>query len=138
MIEYLFFNKKISQKFLEVLKQKKIVWEEEIEAVQDAISIKVSEDIGDELWDELDEVFDTLTVEDQMMLEASIDDDGLISTAGIYLQLAGGKQTVAKINPATMNKMLEVITMEEFNEFIEVIVNSVEEPDDSPICKKPA
>ncbi len=137
MIEYLFFNKEISLKFLEILKQKEVEWEEELEAVQDAISIKVSEDIGDDLWDELDDIFDTLTVEDQMMLESLVDDDGLVSTAGIYLQLAGGKQTVAKINPDTMNKMLEVITMEEFNEFIEVIVSSVEEPDDSPICKPP-
>ncbi len=135
MIEYLFFNEEISLKFIEILKQKKVEWEVNTEAVQEAISVKVSEDIADDLWDELDEIFDVLTDEDQMMLEAEIDDDDLVSTAGIYLQLAGGKQTIAKINPDTMNKMLEVITMEEFKDFIEVIVGSVEKPDDSPICK---
>lgn len=135
MIEYLFFNKEISLKFLVILKQKNIDWEEEIESVDDAINIKVSEDIGDDVWDELDDIFDELTVEDQMMLEANVDDDGFVSKAGIYLQLAGGKQTVAQIDPSVMNKMLEVITMEEFNDFIETIVSSVEEPDDSPICK---
>ena len=135
MIEYLFFNTEISLKFVEILKQKNVEWQEEIESVQDAISIKVSEDIGDDLWDELDDIFDVLTVEDQMMLEENVDDDGLVSKAGIYLQLAGGKQTVAQIDPNVMNKMLEVITMEEFNSFIETIVSSVEEPDDSPICK---
>ncbi len=135
MIEFLFFNSEISQKFLDILRQKNIKWEEEIEAVQDAINIKVSEDIGDELWDELDEIYETLSVEDQMMLEEKSDDDD-ISTAGIYLQLAGGKQTIAKVDPNIMNRMLEVITMEEFNSFIETIVSSVENPDDSPICKK--
>ena len=135
MIEYLFFNTEISLKFVEILKQKNVEWQEEIESVQDAISIKVSEDIGDDLWDELDDIFDVLTVEDQMMLEENVDDDGLVSKAGIYLQLAGGKQTVAQIDPNVMNKMLEVITMDEFNSFIETIVSSVEEPDDSPICK---
>lgn len=135
MIEYLFFNKEISLKFLAILKQKNIDWQEEIESVDDAINIKVSEDIDDEVWDELDDIFDELTVEDQMMLEAMVDDDGFVSKAGIYLQLAGGKQTVAQIDPSVMNKMLGVITMEEFNEFIETIVSSVEEPDDSPICK---
>lgn len=135
MIEYLFFNKEISLKFLEILKQKSVEWQEEIESVEDAINIKVSEEIGDEMWDELDDIFDVLTVEDQMMLEDNADDDDLVSKAGIYLQLAGGKQTVAQIDPTVMNKMLEVITMEEFNAFIETIVSSVEEPDDSPICK---
>lgn len=135
MIEYLFFNSEISLKFIERLKQKNIEWQEEVEAVQEAISIKVSEEIDDDLWDELDDIFDELTVEDQMMLEAEGDDDNLVSTAGIYLQLADGKQTIAKINPATMNKILEVISMVEFNEFIEVIVSSVENPDDSAICK---
>ena len=135
MIEYLFFNKEISLKFLAILKQKNIDWQEEIESVDDAINIKVSEDIDDEVWDELDDIFDELTVEDQMMLEAMVDDDDFVSKAGIYLQLAGGKQTVAQIDPSVMNKMLGVITMEEFNEFIETIVSSVEEPDDSPICK---
>ncbi len=134
MIEYLFFNEAISLKFIEILKQKKIEWEKEIEFVQEAISIRVSEDIGDELWDELDDIYDDLTIEDQLMLEANSDEED-VSSAGIYLQLAGGKQTVAKIDPNVMNKMLEVITMEEFNSFIEVIVSSVEEPDDSPICK---
>jgi hypothetical protein len=137
MIEYLFFNKAISLRFLEILKQKKVAWEEEIEAVDNAINIKVSEDIGDDLWDELDDIFDELSIEDQMITEAKVDGDDLVCSAGIYLQLAGGKQTIAKIDPLIMNKMLEVITMEEFNDFIEVIVSSVEEPDDSPICKSP-
>ncbi len=135
MIEYLFFNQKISLKFLTLLQQKNIDWVEEIESVDDAINIKVSEDISDDVWDELDNIFDELTVEDQMMLEAQVDDDNFVSKAGIYLQLADGKQTVAQIDPSVMNKMLEVITMKELNGFIESIVSSVEEPDDSPICQ---
>lgn len=135
MIEYLFFNRSICLKFLDVLKHKGVDWQEEIEAVQDAISIKVSEDIGDELWDELDEIYDTLSVEDQMLLEQQVEDENLQAAAGIYLQLADGKQTIAKVNPQTMNRILEAISMDEFNEFLEVIVSSVENPDDSPICK---
>ncbi len=56
------------------------------------------------------------------------------NAAGIYIQLAGGKQTVAQVNPDVMNRMLEVISMDEFNTFVETIVSSVENPDDSPIC----
>ena len=136
MIEYLFFNAEISIKFIALLKQKKMVWEEAKEDVQESIIIKVSEDIGDELWDELDEIYDNLSEEDQLLLEATMTDDNDVSAAGIYIQLKEGKQTVANINPDVMNRMLKVINMEEFNEFIEVIVNSVEEPDDTGICQR--
>ena len=136
MIEYLFFNTEISLKFIALLKQKGVAWEEAKEDVHESIIIKVSEDIGDELWDELDEDYDDLSEKDQLLLEASMKDDNDVSTAGIYIQLKGGKQTVANINPDVMNRMLKVINMEEFNEFIEVIVNSVEEPDDTAICQR--
>jgi len=35
-----------------------------------------------------------------------------------------------------MNRMLDVISMDEFNDFVEAIVTSVESPDDSAICQK--
>ncbi len=37
-----------------------------------------------------------------------------------------------------MNRILDVISMDEFNDFIEAIVSSVENPDDSAICQKKA
>ncbi len=135
MIEFLFFNKAISEKFIALLRQNNIDWIEETEAVQEAINIKISEDIGDALWDELDDFYEILTAEDQLLLEQNVNDDDLVSTAGIYLQLADGKQTIAKIKPDVMNRMLEVISIDEFNDFIETIVSSVENPDDTPICK---
>lgn len=136
MIEYLFFNAEISMKFIALLKQKEVEWEEAKENVHGSIILRVSEDIGDELWDELDDTYDDLSEEDQLLLEAAMADDDDVSTAGIYIQLKGGKQTVADINPDVMNRMLKVISMEEFNDFIEVIVNSVEEPDDTAICQR--
>lgn len=136
MIEYLFFNAEISMKFIALLKQKKVDWEEGKEDVHGSIILRVSEDIEEDLWDELDNVYDDLSEEDQLLLEAAMADDDDVSTAGIYIQLKGGKQTVADINPDVMNRMLKVISMEEFNAFIEVIVNSVEEPDDTAICQR--
>lgn len=136
MIEYLFFNAEISMKFIALLKQKEVEWEEAKENVHGSIILRVFEDIGDEIWDELDDTYDDLSEEDQLLLEAAMADDDDVSTAGIYIQLKGGKQTVADINPDVMNRMLKVISMEEFNDFIEVIVNSVEEPDDTAICQR--
>lgn len=135
MIEYLFFNEEVSKHFTDILKEKGLEWEQGSEAVQDAITIKISEDsINDELWDELDDRYDELSEKDQYLLEQeALTDDA--SAAGIYLQLANGQQTIAKVNPAIMNRILDVLTIDEFNEFLEVIVSSVEEPDDTAICQ---
>ncbi len=139
MIEYLFFNSEISKQFIAILEQKGVAWEEKKEDVQESICINVSEDIGDALWDELDTIYDDLSDKDQLLLETALaddEDDDQLNAAGIYIQLKDGSQTIAKINPDVMNRMLSVIDMEEFNDFIEAIVSSVEKPDDSAICQK--
>ena len=137
MLEYLFFNQEIAEKFIAFLNEKGLAWEQHNDPMLDSIVIKTSEDIEDELWDELDDYHDKLGPEDQKLLEeALVDDETETNAAGIYIQLNNGNQTVAQIDPDVMNRMLGVISMEEFNDFVEVIVSSVEKPDDSPICKK--
>ena len=135
MLEYLFFNQEIADKFIAFLNKKSLDWEQHIDPMLDSIVIKTSEDIDDILWDELDNYHEELAAEDQKMLEEDMDEtETETNAAGIYIQLAGGKQTVAQVNPDVMNRMLGVISMDEFNTFIEKIVSSVENPDDSPIC----
>jgi hypothetical protein len=139
MIEYLFFTSEMSDKFIVILEQKGVAWEKKTEDVQEAICLNVSEDIDDTLWDELDVLYDDLSDEEQLLLETSLaddEDDNQLNSAGIYIQLEDGSQTIAKINPDVMNRMLSVIDMEEFNDFIEAIVSSVEKPDDRAICQK--
>ena len=136
MLEYLFFNQSVADKFVAFLKTKNLLWELNIDPMLESIVVKTSEDIEDELWDELDDFHESLGAEDQKLLEDALEDtEEETNAAGIYIQLANGEQTVAQINPEIMNRMLGVISMDEFNEFVETIVSSVENPDDSPICK---
>ena len=88
------------------------------------------------MWDELDELYDQLSAQDQALLEDGTEDEGARSTAGIYLQLMDGRQTVAQVDPDTVNRILSVLNMDEFNAFLETIVRSVEQPDDSPVCQR--
>ncbi len=136
MLEYLFFNQEIADKFVVFLKEKNLKWEQFIDPMLESIIIKTPEDIEDDLWDELDDYHESLSPEDQKLLEDNLEDETETNAAGIYIQLKGGSQTVAQINPDVMNRMLSVISMEEFNDFVETIVSSVERPDDSPICEK--
>jgi len=136
MLEYLFFNQIVADKFTAFLQSKKLTWELSKDPMLESIVVKTPEDIEDELWDELDEFHESLGAEDQKLLEDNLENtEEETNAAGIYIQLANGNQTVAQINPEIMNRMLGVISMDEFNEFVETIVSSVENPDDSPICK---
>lgn len=136
VLEYLFFTPSVADKFIQALHEHDLHFEREIEPVQGAIVLKIAEGVGDDLWDELDELYDELSEEDQSLMEAGIEDVDAKSTAGIYLQLSGGKQTIAQVDPDVMRRMLGVITTDELNTFVDMIVRSVETPDDSPICKR--
>lgn len=136
MLEYLFFTSSVADKFIRVLKERNLDYIQEAEPMQGAIVLKIAEGVDDDLWDALDNLYDELSEEDQALLEEGIDDSGAKSAAGIYLQLLGGKQTIAQVDPDIMNKILSAITMDELNAFIDTIVRSVENPDDSPICKR--
>lgn len=136
MLEYLFFNQIIADKFSHFLDAKQLEWEQFVDPMLESIVIKTPEEIDDDLWDELDDFHEKLGPEDQKLLEDALDESEETNAAGIYIQLANGDQTVAQINPDVMNRMLSVISMEEFNDFVETIVSSVEKPDDSPICEK--
>jgi len=136
MLEYLFFNSVFAEKFMHLLKDKSLEFNQATESVQDSILITTSEDIDDDLWDEIDEAYDDLSEQDQQLLQSRLDDDSKVSAAGIYIQLKDDEQTVATIDPDVMNRMLERISMDEFNAFIEAIVSAVEVPDDSPFCER--
>ena len=136
MLEYLFFTQPVADKFIAFLDNKSLQWSQDNDPMLGSIVIKTPEDIEDDLWDELDEFHESLGAEDQQLIESTmVDNETETNAAGIYIQLKDGSQTVAQIDPDVMNRMLDVISMDEFNRFIETIVSSVENPDDSPICK---
>ncbi len=137
MLEYLFFNQEIADKFIVYLKDKDLEWTQKNDPMLGSIVVETPEDIDDSLWDELDDYHEALGDDDQKLLEDELaSSETETNAAGIYIQLANGEQTVAQINPEVMNRMLSVISMDEFNGFIETIVSSVESPDDAPICEK--
>lgn len=135
VLEYLFFTREMADEFIVKLSASGLEYAEEIEPMQDAIVLKIAEGVADELWDELDDHYDELSIKDQALVEEATEDETAHSAAGVYLQLDGGRQTLAQVDPEMMNRILSVLSMNEFNQFVDVIVRSVENPDDSAICK---
>lgn len=136
MLEYLFFNPVFADKFCRELDARSVSHERQTEPVQNALLITTSEEIEETLWDELDDIYDNLAEQDQQLLQTRLDDDSGVNTAGIYIELSDQRQTIAQVSPEVMNRMLETISMDEFNQFVEAIVAAVETPDDTPFCKR--
>jgi hypothetical protein len=135
-LEYLFFTREIADQFIQSLKDKNLCWKERKDSIHGNIIIHIPEDdIGDH-WDDVDDDYDKLAQEDQRQKELGINNEDDVSTAGIYIQLKNGKQTVAQVNPDVLGRILSVIDSDEFAEFVDIIAKSIEEPDDAPICKR--
>jgi hypothetical protein len=84
----------------------------------------------------LDDFYDLLSLEDARLSDANTATEEDIEAVGVYIQLQNGEQTIAQVDLLIMNRILEVISMDEFNDFIEAIVSSVEKPNDAAICQK--
>lgn len=143
VLEYLFFTAGMATKFTTKLTELGLTegqhWQQEQEPIHDAFLVKVFEtdDIEDwdNLWDKLDALFDDYTIEDQRLFEENCENLDT-NTVGVYIQLKDGSQTIAAVNPDVLNRILGVLSNEEFAEFVDTIVTSVETPDDSAICKR--
>jgi len=83
----------------------------------------------------MDDLYDELAIEDQRSMESNGNNSTDINTAGIHIQLSDNTQTIAQVNPDVINRILDVISPDEFTEFIDTVVKSVEYPDDTPVCK---
>ncbi len=131
MLEYVFFNESFRQEFAAFLRQQQIDFELKTDPIEDMLILTTGEPEDEDLWDRLDEVYEEINARDQASTEAASTD---LSGAGIYIELGDGRKTLACVEPDVINRMLTVISMDEFNRFIETVVQSVEHPDDSPIC----
>ncbi len=135
MLEYVFFNRAVADEFLTALAERGITAQEGREAVEEAILIGIGE-VDDDTWDALDALYETLSERDQALLEAEADSPDAVHTAGIYLTLSDGRRSIARVEPAVVNRILQVLSMEEFERFVDEIVRAVETPNTDPLCKR--
>ena len=132
-LEYLFYRQEYCDQFTDFLKRHNLPWTLNREPIQDALIVLLNEADISSLWDEVDEVYDDLAEKEAEFLEQEATEEN-ISTAGIHIQLANGTNTIAKVDPRVLKRILSVVSHDEFGHFIDTIVSSVEQPDDSPIC----
>ena len=133
MLEYIFFHTAPKQQFIEYLSQHHIAYVEQDDAM--GMVVAVSEDLGDNIGDEIETRYDELMENAEELLieggEAAEND-----VAAITITLDDGKTIYASVSPNVINRVLAVISTQELNDLVNSIVSSVLDPDERPICTR--
>ena len=93
-------------------------------------------EFADELQDALEAEYESI-MDEQMLLAES--DEELVShhAVGTTVTLTDGTTRTVRIPPPIARRLLEHFTSGEIHEIVTAIAQSVENPIDGPICRKP-
>ena len=132
-IEYVFFTHEAAKKFKHLLTEAAIVYTEQTEPIQQALVLQIILPDDSAINEQLEGWYDELSSQEQTALEQDM--FGSKALAGLYLQLANGQQTIASVDPEVLKRILTVVSWDELNIFLDVIVHSVENPELTPLCQ---
>ncbi|SCZ59476.1 hypothetical protein [Thiohalomonas denitrificans] len=131
MLEYLFFDESIRDRFGEFLKTKGVEYRF---SDKNGLIAMVPEELSEELDAAIDEQYEKLLQETAELLEDEVIEH---SAAGVRVQLSDGTPCQVRIDPDLFARMLGCITLEELRELVQDIALAVENPDDESICHTP-
>jgi hypothetical protein len=137
MLDYIFFDARLSNKFKDHLTKVGIEFEveddENFGSVQGEI-VSIADETKDDVLDELQVLYDELQEELEQILEQN--GDGLMmNAAGMQTQLKDGTMCTLRVESTIVTRILTVLEFDELQTFIDNIARSVEEPDFGHFCK---
>ncbi|HEY0722261.1 MAG TPA: hypothetical protein VGE50_13525 [Gammaproteobacteria bacterium] len=130
MLEYVFFDVTIRDKFVTFLRERGV----EVECGDEEGCIAaIPEDLDDELAEEIDACYEVLLQETAALMEQG-EDAMEKNVAGVTFQLADGTPCTVRLDPDLVARILNCVTMEEFRDMVQLIAAGVENPDNRPLC----
>lgn len=132
MLEYVLFDKKPFQLFVDWLKEKGVACNVEME--EGNYLIQIPEDLDDDLLDSIEEKYDECMDMNEELLEAREEDD--YNMSGIIVTLKDASISYADVEPDLVNRILSVISAEELNDFVSAIADAVENPQSKSFCQR--
>ncbi|BBB24263.1 conserved hypothetical protein [Isorropodon fossajaponicum endosymbiont JTNG4] len=136
MLDYIFFDAKLSNKFKDHLTKVGIEFKYEQDSAFGSVQgeiVSITDETSENLLDELQNLYDELQRELEKILEQN--DEGLVmSAAGMEVKLKDGKLCTLRVAPAIVARILTVLEFDELQTFVDNIAKSVEEPDNGHFC----
>lgn len=135
MLEYILFHEKPFQLFIDWLKDNKVDSDTHID--EESYIIKISEDLPEDLLDEIDEKYEEFMDMNQDIVndEEKENNDGY-NMAGVVVTLNDGSISYADIDSNLLARVVSVITPEEFSHIVTAIADAVENPQPKTFCQR--
>lgn len=131
MLEYVFFDEGIREKFLKYLRDHGVADARANDS--DGCIAEVPEELDDELAKQIDNEYEILLQETAALMEEG--EHALEkNVAGVTFQLSDGTPCTVRLNPDLVARVLNCLTMEEFRDMVQLIAAGVENPDNRPLC----
>lgn len=129
-LEYILFDQRWADEFLQFLNQHQIPATQKAEG--DGISIFVPDDLSDELDTLLEAEYD------RIMAAHEAEDTGVdnMNRVGIQYQNAAGETCQARIDMDFINRLMEVISIEELQSFVQQLADEIEAGGKKRLCER--
>jgi hypothetical protein len=134
MLQYVFFHQQPFDEFIEFLTGRGLNAETGID--DGSFEASLSEDIDDGLAEEIDDEYDRLFEVNRQLMETEENSDKDYTMAAVNVQLADGSFTQAFVEPELMNRIMQVLSPQEFGRVVGSIATAVENPDARSFCER--
>ena len=135
MLEYVFFDERPRDQFVNFLQQKSV--ELKLEEDEGLLKVWISEDLDDDLDEAIEDFYDDMMALNQQLYEDENNEAEVgYNAAGIVLELNTGENVYAQVNPELLGRIMTVVTPDEFNTVVNAIVEAVENPDARTPCQR--
>ena len=134
-IEFAFMHPGAHETFTQAARQHGLeaAWHEDAIGTGATI-VRVSEaGLTPEIEAELEALAQQLDEESQNWADSM--DDVRLSAVGIVVHLSDGRQSLARVDPNMMRRVLSVLSPDELGQLVAKICDAVENPDTSSICQ---
>lgn len=133
--EYMFFDEALRDRFVAFAADHGVIGTVRPDEIAGFV-VELPDGIADDLQDAIEAEYDAI-MDEQMLLAES--DSELVShhATGVTVTLADGTTRAVRIPPPIARRLFEHFTAGEIHEIASAIAQSVENPVDGPICRKP-
>lgn len=134
MLEYIFFDERPWQLFIRFLDEKGLRPDSAQE--EQGFMVRIPEDTDDALMEAIEAYYDEMLDMNEALFIEQADETEHKHAAGVSLKLASGQTVQAVVDPVLLNRILTVLSTDELSQFINSIVDAVENPDERSVCRR--
>lgn len=136
MLEYVFFDQEPMRNFCHYLQEQGL--EAELMQAEESFIVAVKEDaLDDGLADAIDIYYDDMMDLDQALFDNNREPDtDNYQMAGVIVNLSDNRVVYTNVPHTILKRIMEVLTPQEVDDFVNAIVDAVEHRNDRPLCKR--